>query len=53
MKTETLKLKSPKTTKVYGYVKLYTATGTTQQSQNTDPTTTCTTVFTTTHIFKV
>jgi hypothetical protein len=53
MKTETLKLKTPRISKIYSHVKFYSGSETTQQSQNSDPTTNCTTVFTSTHVFKV
>jgi hypothetical protein len=51
MKTQVLKLKSPKILKVYGMVNLTAEVSTT--SQNSDPTGYCTTVGTSTHIFKV
>jgi len=46
-----LKLKAPQTSKIYSQGKLNRGNETT--SQNSDPTTYCTTVATSTHIFKV
>ena len=51
MKSEKLKLKSPKTSMVYSFNKVSNVFPT--GSIGTDPTTTCTTVNTSTHIFKV
>lgn len=52
MKTEKLKLETPKTSKLFGGTKSQWGFPT-EHSNNTDPTTTCTTVGTTTHLNKV
>jgi len=52
MKTEKLKLTEPKTSKLYSYRKTG-ASKLFETSSGTDATTTCTTVFTTTHLNKV
>ncbi|SDH15659.1 hypothetical protein [Mucilaginibacter gossypii] len=50
MKTEKLKLTAPKTAKLYGYSKP-SAVKMFETSTGTDPTTTCTTSISTTHIY--
>jgi len=51
MKTEKLKLTKPQFSKLYSQGKPYVGFST--ESLTTDPTTTCTTSNTTTHIYKV
>ncbi|WP_432328131.1 hypothetical protein ACRQ5D_34235 [Mucilaginibacter sp. P25] len=52
MKTEKLKLTSPKFRKVFGSGKPHFGLST-ETSNTTDPTTSCTTVGTSTHVFQV
>jgi len=53
MKTEKLKLKQPETRKLYSYRKVNADKMLDTSSNNTDVTTTCTTVTSTTHFNKV